>query len=475
MGFTRTTQETRVPPQDLGAERAALSAMLQGTEASREAIAKAASTLQVDHFYRAAHQDIYRAVRELFEAGEKVDLVTVCDQLKRAGRLDNAGGQAYVAGLVDEIAIAENIEQYGTIVKDKATMRKLSEVGYQIFDRAARDQMRPEELMNQASQYLYTLAQERLDAGLQRIEKLIVSEIEKVESIQNQAAGEEAMMTGLPTGFHWLDQLTSGLQKGELIVVAARPGMGKTSFALNIAEHASRVRKIPVLVFSLEMSSHALVRRMICSQARVDSHDVRRGRLFAEDRARLMHAASVLHDLPIWIDESSWLMPIQVRARARRVFGETSAFDGLIIVDYLQLMDFSNEGGGGRPESRQQEITAISRSMKSVAKELNVPVMVLSQLSRAPERRDISKPRLSDLRESGAIEQDADVVVFIYRDSKDTPEGAEGMSAQQPYVARVCVAKQRNGPTGTFRLIFNRAYTRFDNPAEIDELMPEDE
>jgi replicative DNA helicase len=460
----------------VNAERATLSAMLQGTEASTEAVAKAAGQLLVEHFYRTSHADIYRAIRELFEAGEKVDLITVCDRLKRMGRLDAAGGEAYVAGLVDEIAIASNVEEYAKIVKDKATMRKLSEVGYQLFDRAAKDQLAPDDLLNQASHYLYELAQDRLEGGLQKIEKVIISEIEKVETLQAQAGGEESMMTGLPTGFHWLDQVTSGLQRGELIVLAARPGMGKTSFAMNIAEHVARVKKVPVLFFSLEMSAHGLVRRLICAQARVDSHDVRRGRLFAEDRTRLMNAASILHDLPIWFDESSWLMPIQVRARARRILGETGKFDGLIIVDYLQLMDFSSEGGGGRPESRQQEITAISRSMKSVAKELNVPVMVLSQLSRAPERRGdaAAKPRLSDLRESGAIEQDADVVIFIYRDPRDNPEG-EGSRPDRPYVARLCVAKQRNGPTGTFRLVFNRAYTRFDNPAEMDELMPEDE
>jgi len=234
-------------------------------------------------------------------------------------------------------------------------------------------------------------------------------------------------------------------------------------------------KKVPVLVFSMEMSAHSLVRRLLCAHARVDSQSVRRGNPYPEDRAKLFQAASVLHELPIWIDESSRLTPLELRARARRVLGETRATEGqgLIIVDYLQLMDYNAEGFAQRPENRQQEITAISRSMKAVAKELNVPVIVLSQLSRAPERREVNKPRLSDLRESGAIEQDADVVTFIYRDPKDSPEG--GMEGdQQSYMARVSVAKQRNGPTGTFPLMFNRAYTRFDQ-IESSQLLPDDE
>ncbi len=478
--MTGTMREARVPPQDLSAERAALSAMLQGTATSREAIAKAVADLKTDDFYRGAHQEIYGAIRGLFESGEAIDSITVCDRLRRDGTLESAGGPAYVAGLIDEVSIATNIEEYVKIVRAKATLRRLMDVGHVLFGKAAENREEPDELLNAMSQRLYDIAQERLQFGLMPMKGTLLSEVEKVEALASRAATEGAMLTGLPTGYHWLDQLTSGLQKGEMVVLAARPGMGKTSFALNIAENVAAQRKVPVLIFSLEMSAHSLVRRMICAHAKVNSHDVRRGRLYAEDRSRILNGAAVLHDLPIWIDESSRLTPMQVRARARRVLGETGAFDGLIIIDYLQMMDAVAEDDGGRYESRQQEITSISRGIKAVAKDLNVPVLVLSQLSRAPERRDTgaktqggSKPRLSDLRESGAIEQDADVVMFIYRDPIDAQEG-EGTAEHQGYVARVSVAKQRNGPTGTFRLYFHRSYTAF-GPLSDSGFMPDDE
>ncbi len=473
MNMPRAAAE-RVPPQSLEAERAALGAMLLGSEASREAIAKAVAILGVQDFYRAAHQHVYRTIRGLFEQGEKVDLVTVIDHLQKAGAVDQAGGKAAIASLLDEMPLVSNIEEYARIIRDKAMMRQLMEVGSNLFGRAADDAMQVEDLLNNASQLLYDISQRRFAGGMHPMSELVLPEIEKIEKLAERG-GEAGMLTGLPTGFHWLDQLTSGLQNGELNVVAARPGMGKTSFALNIAEHVAQQKKVPVLVFSMEMSAHSLVRRLLCAHARVDSQSVRRGNPYPEDRAKLFQAASVLHELPIWIDESSRLTPLELRARARRVLGETRATEGqgLIIVDYLQLMDYNAEGFAQRPENRQQEITAISRSMKAVAKELNVPVIVLSQLSRAPERREVNKPRLSDLRESGAIEQDADVVTFIYRDPKDAPEGGSD-AEQQSYVARVSVAKQRNGPTGTFPLLFNRAYTRFDQ-IESAQLLPDDE
>jgi replicative DNA helicase len=463
----------RVPPQNLEAERAALGAMLLGTDASREAIAKAASSLSVQDFYRTSHQRIYTVVRGLFDHGEKVDLITVTEALRKAGELENAGGPSYVASLVDEIPMVSNFEEYARIIKDKATMRRLMEVGSNLFGRAAEDAIDVEDLLNNASQLLYDIFQNRISGQMFPLKELIIPEIEKVEKLAARASTEADILTGLPTGYKWMDQLTSGLQNGELNVVAARPGMGKTSFALNVAEYVSLHRNVPVLIFSMEMSAHALVRRLLCARARVDSQNVRRGQLYGEDREKLFQAAGILNNLPIWIDESSRLTPLELRARARRVMGETRSTEGLIIVDYLQLMDYSGEGFSHRPENRQQEITAISRSIKAVAKELNVPVMVLSQLSRAPERRDVSKPRLSDLRESGAIEQDADVVVFIYRDLKDVAE-REGGESQQGVITRISVAKQRNGPTGSFPLYFNRAYTRFDN-LETSQLIPEED
>jgi len=475
MDLPRVTPMQRVPPQNLEAERAALGAMLMGTDSSREAIIKAIEMLSVADFYRTGHQKIFTAIRSLFDKGEKADLITVSEELRRAGEIETAGGASYVASLVDEIPLVANMDEYARIVRNKATMRRLMEVGSSLFGRASEDSMAVEELLNNASQLLYEISQQRFSGGLQSLKNLVLPEIEKVEALAARAGTEADMLTGLPTGYHWLDQLTSGLQAGELNVVAARPGMGKTSFALNIAEHVARVRKVPVLIFSMEMSSHALVRRLLCSHARVDSQSVRRGQLYDEDRGKLYQAASVLNELPIFIDESSRLTPLEMRARARRVLGEAhvKSGDGLIIVDYLQLMDYGSEGFASRVENRQQEITAISRSAKAIAKELNVPVMMISQLSRAPERREVSKPRLSDLRESGAIEQDADVVIFIWRDPKDAPEGGEE-GGGQGIVTRISVAKQRNGPTGSFPLYFNRAYTRFDH-LETSQIQPDED
>ncbi len=464
----------RVPPQSLETERAALAAMLLGNDASREAIARMVSRVQVRDFYRTGHQKLYSAIRDLFEKGEKVDMITVTEWLRKNEALEVAGGHSYVAGLVDEIPLVANIDDYARIISEKSVMRRLMEVGSDLFGRASEDAIGADDLVNTVSQVLYEIAQNRFSGGMQKINTLVMQEIEKVERLASRQDG--SMITGLSWGFPILDQLTSGLHPGELVVLAARPGMGKTSLALNVAESVGLRRQVPVLIFSLEMSAQALVRRLLCSHARVDSQSVRRGQLFGEDRARIMQAFGVLNDLPLWIDESSRLTPIELRARARRVLGEAHAAEGegLIIVDYMQMMDCYIEGSGNRPENRQQEITAISRSLKAVAKELKMPVLVLSQLSRAPERRgDDARPRLSDLRESGAIEQDADVVIFIYRDRKDQSDQAQG-EIEQGWVTRLSVAKQRNGPTGAFRLFFNRQYTRFDLLAD-GQLVAEDE
>ncbi len=468
------TAAEKVPPQSLEAERAALGAMLLGNEASREAIAKLVSKVQVDDFYRTAHQKLYAGIRAIFDKGEKVDMITVTEWLRKNDSLEQAGGHSYIAGLVDEIPLVSNVDEYARIISEKAVMRRLMEVGNDLFGRAIEDAMPVDDLVNGVSQILYEIAQDRFSGGMQPINQYVLHEIEKVEQLMARA-GEIGLITGLPTGFELLDQLTSGLHPAELIVLAARPGMGKTSFALNVAEHIAMHRKVPVLIFSLEMSAQSLVRRLLCAHARVDSQSVRRGQLFGEDRARIMQAFGVLNELPIWIDESSRLTPIELRARARRILGEAKApeGEGIIIVDYMQMMDCHADGTGGRPENRQQEITAISRSLKAVAKELKMPVLVLSQLSRAPERRDDSRPRLSDLRESGAIEQDADVVIFLYRDKKDATDVPQG-EMQMGWVTRLSVAKQRNGPTGAFPLYFNRQYTRFDL-LETSQLVAEDE
>lgn len=465
MNPARASALDKIPPQNLEAERAALGAMLLGDEASREAVAKAMATLRPEDFYKTAHQRIFAAMRALFEESEKIDAVTVKDKLEQGGHLETAGGPAYIGGLVDELPLTSMIEEYARIVKDKADMRKVVEVGNGLFSRGMEGAFSVMDLLNQGTQRLLEIMTQRYAGGMRPIREYMIPTIERVEKLAARAEREAGFLTGLPTGYKKLDEALSGLQNGELVILAARPGMGKTSFALNVAENVATQRRAPVLIFSMEMSSHQLVTRMLCAHAKVNSHDVRMGRTFPEDRAKLHHSAGVLNDLPVLIDDASRLTPLEIRAKARRVLAEhKSEGNALIIVDYLQLMEIGNDSFGSRSENRQQEITTISRLLKAVAKELNVPVMVLSQLSRAPERREGTKqkPRLSDLRESGSIEQDADVVIFLYRDVKE--EGGEGQETgiEQGWITRVLIAKQRNGPTGVLELYFNRPYTRFD-------------
>jgi len=463
----------KVPPSNLEAERATLGAMLLGTDASRDAIGKAATIVRPPDFYRIGHQRIAHAIFMLFEQGEKVDLLTTAEYLKKSGELESAGGPAYIGGLVDELPIVANIEEYARIIREKATMRRLMEIGSALFGTASEDAVPVAELLNDASQSLFNLTSEMLRGGMQQAKDLLLPEIERIEMLA--ARGSTDAVTGLPTGFRLLDEMTAGLQKEEFIVVAARPGQGKSSFILNVVENVCLTRHIPVLIFSLEMSASSLVRRLICSHARVDSQRVRRGHLFPEDKGNLMQALHVLDTMNIWIDDSPHLSPIEIRAKARRLLAESGQSDGLILVDYLQMMDTGHERGMIRMENRQQEIAYISRSLKAVAKDLKVPVVVASQLSRAPERREgrHSRPRLSDLRESGAIEQDADVVLFLYREEQRREEQPQA-DVRQGWVTQLAVAKQRNGPTGRFPLFFNRAYTRFDS-FESSEITPEEE
>ena len=465
MNPARASTLDKIPPQNLEAERAALGAMLLGDEASAEAVSKAMTNLKPEDFYRTSHQRIFAAMRALFEKGEKIDAVTVRDKLEQAGHLEAAGGSAYIGGLVDELPLTSMIEEYTRIVKDKADMRKVVEVGNGLFSRGMEGASSVMDLLNQGTQRLLEIMTQRYAGGMRPIKEYMMATIEKVEKLAARAEREASFLTGLPTGYKKLDEALSGLQNGELVILAARPGMGKTSFALNVAENVATQRRVPVLVFSMEMSSHQLVTRMLCAHARVNSHDVRIGRTFPEDRAKLHHSAGVLNDLPILIDDASRLTPLEIRAKARRVIAEYKAQEAaLIIVDYLQLMEIGSDSFGSRSENRQQEITTISRLLKAVAKELNIPVMVLSQLSRASERRERGdkKPRLSDLRESGSIEQDADVVIFLYRDTKEEGEDEQASGMEAGWITKVLIAKQRNGPTGVLELYFNRPFTRFD-------------
>jgi replicative DNA helicase len=465
----------RVPPQNLEAERACLGAMLLGHEGSREAIAKAVVLAAPRDYYRTGHQKIADAIASLFNQGEKVDLITVAEHLRKSGDLQLVGGEAYIAGLVDEMPLVANIEEYAGIIKEKAVLRRLMEIAARLYGNASEDATPGGEVLNNASQSLYDLMQDSMRGNMLKMESLVLNEVEHIEALSSRATTD--MVTGIATGFKQLDEMTSGLQRGELIVIAARPGQGKTSFMMNMVDNVCNKHKnTPVIVFSLEMSASSLVRRMICAHARVDSQRVRRGHLYPEDKANLMQSYPILSQQNIWIDDSSRLTPLELRAKARRVIAESKAQDAVVIVDYLQLLDAGHERNQARMESRQAEIAFISRTLKGVAKDLNVPVVVASQLSRAMDKRDEKnrRPRLSDLRESGAIEQDADVVVFLYREEKKADASGQKEDMRHGWVSQCSIAKQRNGPTGRFQLYFNREFTRFDS-IENSEIQPEDE
>ncbi len=384
-------------------------------------------------------------------------MVTLSDELKSAGELDGAGGMSYLARLVDAVPTAANIEYHCRILRDKAVLRQLIESATDIV-REAYDAPAGEvdDTLDRAEQKIFQIAQASQRQGFVWIKEILWPTFERIEELQNSPGS----VTGVATGFADLDNMTAGFQKGDLIIVAGRPSMGKTALAMNFAQHAAIDKEVPVAVFSLEMSKEALVQRLLCSEGRVDAGRLRRGRLQDDEYARLATAAGHLNTAPIWIDDTPAITALELRAKARRLASEVDL--GLIIVDYLQLMS-----GPSNADNRQQEISAISRSIKAVAKELNVPVVALSQLSRAPEQRTDRRPVLADLRESGAIEQDADLVLFVYREEvyrkpedlvDDSGESIEGKT-------ELIIGKQRNGPTGSLRLYFHKNYTLFESAA----------
>jgi len=441
----------RQVPWSEEAEISVLSAML----IDGDAVARAIETVGDGSFYREANRRIFRAMVRLYSRGEVIDVVTLSDELKSAGELDGAGGMAYLARLVDAVPTAANIEYHCRILRDKSVLRQLIDSATDIV-RDAYDAPAGEvdDTLDRAEQRIFQIAQASQRQGFVWIKEILWPTFERIEELQNSPES----VTGVPSGFPDLDNLTAGFQKGELIIVAGRPSMGKTALALNFAQHAAIAKEIPVAVFSLEMSKESLVQRLLCSEGRVDSGRLRRGRLQDDEYARLATAAGHLNTAPIWIDDSPAITALEVRAKARRLAAEVDL--GLIIVDYLQLMT-----GPGNADNRQQEISAISRSIKAIAKELNVPVVALSQLSRAPEQRTDKRPVLADLRESGAIEQDADLVLFVYREEvyrrpedmvDDSGESIEGKTD-------LIIGKQRNGPTGTVGLYFHKNYTLFES------------
>jgi replicative DNA helicase len=435
-----------MPPQNIEAEESIISAILIDNDALLDVI----ETLGPEDFYRTAHQKIYEAITDLFDKAEPVDLVTLANKLKEKGQLEKVGGASYLARLVDTVPLAVNARHYAKIVHDKASLRRLIEKANAIVKRCFEERGEAADVIDFAESAIFEISEQKAQQSFFPLSKIILGNIETLEEKQ----GNHSLVTGVPTGYNQLDNLTSGLQNADLIILAARPSMGKTALALNIARNAAVDANIPVAIFSLEMSKEQLSLRMLCSEARIDSARLRGGFFSMEDWHRLTDAAGILSECPIYIDDSPSLSAMEIRAKARRLKMDKNI--GLIIIDYLQLMQ-----GRSSAERRDLEISEISRGLKALAKELQLPVMALSQLNRMLEQRTDKRPKLSDLRESGALEQDADVVAFIYRDevyNKEEDNPRRG-------TAEIILSKQRNGPTGDVFLTFLKSYTRFENLA----------
>ncbi|MDD5403785.1 MAG: replicative DNA helicase [Sulfuricella sp.] len=443
----------KLPPHSIEAEQSVLGGLLL----ENSAWDRIADVITESDFYRHDHRLIFRHVFRLLEGGKPADVITVSESLENSAELDNAGGLAYIAALAQHTPSASNIKRYAEIVRDRGVMRKLAEVGTSIADSAYNPLGRNAgQLLDEAESKVFEIAESnaRGKQGFVEIQPLLIQVVEKIDELFQRDNPDE--VTGIPTGFHDLDQKTSGLQPGDLIIVAGRPSMGKTAFSMNIGENVALNTGLPVAIFSMEMGGAQLAMRMIGSVGKLDQQKIRTGRLQDEDWLRLTNAVGKLNDAPIHIDESAALTALELRARARRLHRQCGKL-GLIIIDYLQLMS-----GGGSGENRATEISEISRSLKALAKELEVPVIALSQLNRSLEQRPNKRPVMSDLRESGAIEQDADVILFIYRDEVYNPD------SQEKGTAEIIIGKQRNGPIGTVRMTFIGEYTRFENYAHGD-------
>ncbi len=440
----------KLPPHSIEAEQSVIGGLLL----ENSAWDRIADVVAESDFYRHDHRLIFRHVFRLLEGGKPADVVTVSESLENSAELGNVGGLAYLAALVQNTPSAFNIKRYAEIVRDRGVMRKLAEVGTAISDSAYNPLGRNAgQLLDEAEGKVFEIAEAnaRGKQGFVEIQPLLIQVVERIDELFQRDNPNE--VTGIPTGFHDLDQKTSGLQPGDLIIVAGRPSMGKTAFSINIGENVALNTGLPVAIFSMEMGGAQLAMRMIGSVGKLDQQKIRTGRLQDEDWLRLTNAVGKLNDAPIHIDESGALTALELRARARRLHRQCGKL-GLIIIDYLQLM--SGSGGG---ENRATEISEISRSLKALAKELEVPVIALSQLNRSLEQRPNKRPVMSDLRESGAIEQDADVILFIYRDEVYNPD------SQEKGTAEIIIGKQRNGPIGTVRMTFVGEYTRFENYA----------
>jgi replicative DNA helicase len=429
-------------PHNLEAEKSVLGAILL----QNDALNHAAELIDARDFYRDAHRRIFDKMVTLSERGEAIDLVTLREELGRSGELDEVGGPAYITALVDGVPRSSNVEYYARIVKEKSTLRSLIYSANRIITTAYEAEQDADLILDDAEKSIFAIAEDRIRAGFVPLRDLVQGSFATIEKLHEG----KGLVLGVPTGFSDLDEITSGLQASDLVLVAARPSMGKTSFVLNIAEYVGTRTDKTVGLFSLEMSKEQLFLRMLTTQAQIDAHRFRSGLLTERDYGKLSQALGTLAEARVFIDDTAAIGVLEMRAKARRLAAEHGL--DLLIIDYIQLMQ-----GRGRFENRQQELASISRSLKGLAKELNVPIVALSQLSRAPEARSDHRPQLSDLRESGALEQDADVVLFIYReDQYETKEENQG-------IAEIIVGKQRNGPTGVVKLAFIKEYTRFAN------------
>lgn len=437
-------------PQNIDAERSVLGALLLNSESINLAI----HIVQPEDFFREAHAVLFRTMIELDDEGLEFDLVSVSERLAQKKKLGEVGGAPYLASLMEVVSTAANIEHHCQIVAEKSLSRQLLRLGHKVVQEAFEDGEPISAVLDRTEQNIFQLAEKKIKNDVVKIDKIIQDSIERISLLHQR----KESITGIPSGFHDLDKLTNGFQNSDMIIIAARPSVGKTSFVLNIAEYVALKQKLPVLIFSLEMSKESIVQRLLCSVARIDSQNLRRGFLTRDDWSQLRAAADLLDKAPIYLDDTPGMNIMEMRAKARR---EKNSHDiRMIFIDYLQLMK-----GVGRIESRQQEISQISRSVKEMAKEINLPVLICSQLSREIEKRKEKEPRLSDLRESGSIEQDGDVIGFLHQPEVEAELGADESSK----IIELVLAKQRNGPTGNINLVFRGKYTRFETRATRDQ------
>lgn len=432
----------RIPPHNIEAEQAVLGCMLLDADV----IPTVTELIKSEDFYRDDHREICEAIIDITEKAGPVDIITVSEQLQLRGTLDNIGGLDYLANITGAVPSTANAKHYAKIVEEKALLRRLIKAASDISGMSYEASEEAAFVLDRAEKSIFDILQKRSTQGFTHIKDILLETFSRLEELYNS----KGFITGIPTGFNDLDFKTAGLQNSDLVLIAARPGMGKTAMALNIAQYAAVQKHVPVAIFNLEMSKDQLVNRMLCSEVMVDSQKMRTGKLEDDDWKKIAQALAPLSEAPIYIDDTAGINVMDIRAKCRRLKLEKNL--GLVVIDYLQLMQ-----GRGKIENRQQEVSEISRSLKILAKELNVPVVTMSQLSRGPEQRTDHRPMLSDLRESGAIEQDADIVMFLYRDDYYNPD------TEKKNIAEVIIAKHRNGSTGTIELRWFGEYTKFAN------------